>query len=107
MRCARVPDREREHAVQRVDAFLAAIGVELQDDFRVALRLERVALGDQLLPDLPVVVDLAVEDDPQGAADVGHRLVAAAEVDDAQAAMAEADVVRGPRAPNRRDRDTA
>ena len=36
-----------------------------------------------------VVVDLAVEDDPERAGLVGHRLVAALDVDDAQTPMAQ------------------
>src|SRR5689334_3115567 len=39
-----------------------------------------------------VVVDLAVEDQPQSLVLVGHRLIAGEQVDDAQATEAEADV---------------
>ena len=48
--------------------------------------------GKQLLAELEVIVDLAVEDDGEAAVRARHRLLAAANVDDRQAAMAEADL---------------
>ena len=46
-----------------------------------------MAAGFQLRPDVGVVVDLAVEDDPHGVAFVGDRLVTGGEVDDAEPAV--------------------
>ena len=43
----------------------------------------------QLGPKLDVVEDLAVERDPQRAVLVGHRLMAAADIDDAESGVAE------------------
>ena len=55
--------------------------------------LQRVAAGEQLLAQLGVVVDLAVEDDDDGAVLVGHRLRAAGDVEDREPPVAEADAV--------------
>ena len=44
-------------------------------------------------PELPVVVDLAVEDDPDRSVLVRHRLLAVLEIDDAQPPHAEADAL--------------
>src|SRR5690606_17757081 len=52
-----------------------------------------VAPPDQPVPELAVVVDLAVEDDRDGAVFVGDGLAAAAQVDDAEPPHAEADAV--------------
>ena len=50
---------------------------------------EMVAARLEIAAQLAMVVDLAVEDDPDRAVFVGHRLVAAGAIDDRQTAMAE------------------
>ena len=54
---------------------------------------KRVPAPLEIAPQLLVVVDLAVEDDPDRAVLVRDRLVAAVEIDDAEAAHAERDAV--------------
>ena len=85
-----IPDREREHALQPLDASLAFLFVEVQDRFGVAARAVAVPAPLEIRPQLRVVVDLAVEDDPHRLVFVGHRLVAAGHIDDRQAPVAEA-----------------
>ncbi len=86
-----VPDRQREHAVELVDRAIAELLEEMHDDFGVGVRSELVAARDQALPDLAIVVDLAVEDQLHGAVLVADRLVGGgAQIDDAEAAEAEA-----------------
>ena len=63
----------------------------MDDDLAVAAGAEGVAGGLELGAQLAVVVDLAVVDEPDGLVLVGDGLVAAGAVDDAQAAVAEAD----------------
>ena len=63
----------------------------MQDGLGVAVRAQHVAAGDQPLTQLPVVVDLAVEDDDLGAIFVEDRLLAAAQIDDAETSHAESD----------------
>jgi hypothetical protein len=88
---AAVPDGEGEHAAQVVDAALPMLVVQVHDDFRVAARGEHVTAGLELGAVLGVVVDLSVEDDLQRTVRVGHGLVSRGEVDDAEAAVREAD----------------
>ena len=71
----RVPDAEREHAVERVDGLVAALFEEVHDDFGVGVRAEDVALVDERLPQLAVVVDLAVEDELDRSVLVADRLI--------------------------------
>ena len=84
-----VPQREREHAAEFLEAFDAPLLVRPQRDLGVRGGAEPAAtkLGSQL----DVVVDLAVVGDPAAVA-VGHGLVAGREVDDGQAAVRETDV---------------
>ena len=61
---ARVPDREGEVAVEPRDAIRPHLFVEADDDLGVGMRAEADALRDQLVAQLDVVEDLAVEGDP-------------------------------------------
>src|SRR5688572_9880579 len=63
----------------------------MDDRLRVAVGLEDVAGAFEVAAQLPVVVDLAVEDDPDRAVLVRDRLLAAFEIDDAEAPHAERD----------------
>ena len=84
-----IGDREREHAVEALDAGVAVLLVGVDDGFGVGLGAERWPRASQVAAQLAVVVDLAVEDDPDRAVLVGHRLLAAGAVDDGQAPVAE------------------
>ena len=79
-----VPDRERPLAIQPPDAILPLLFKQVQDDFRIRARGKNVALGKQLRAKLYIVEDLAVKGDPEGAILVGHRLLSARDIDDAQ-----------------------
>ena len=52
-----------------------------------------MAAGDESAGEIRKVVDFTIENDDDGAVLVEHRLLSAAEVDDAQPAMSKADVV--------------
>ena len=86
-----VPEREREHAAESIDGRVAPLLVCVHDDFGVCVRAEAMAARHEIRAHVGEVVDLAVEDHPDRAVLVGDRLVAGREVDDAQAAEAEAD----------------
>src|SRR5689334_25238842 len=63
----------------------------MQDRFGVAARRVAVALRLEDGAKRRMVVNFAVVSDPQRAVFVGHRLMAAGEIDDREAAVAEAD----------------
>ena len=46
----------------------------------------------ELLAELEVIVDLAIEDDGEAAVFAGHRLLPAADIDDRKAAMSQTDL---------------
>ena len=85
---ARVPDRQREHAVQRVDQLGAALLPQVDQDLGVAPAAQPVPAGQQPLAQGLEVVDLPVEGDPHRAVLVGQRLGGRRrEVDHAQPAV--------------------
>jgi len=78
-----VPDHEREHAAQAGEHLLAPVVVAGGDHLAVTLGGEGGAVvAGQLLTQLDVVVDLAVEGQQVAPARVGQRLVAERHVDD-------------------------
>jgi len=83
--CLRVPDCNCEHAAESTHVLRAVALVEMEMDFGVAMRSERVALTLELTPQLRIVVDLAVLDDDARSVLARDRLVAARKVDDREA----------------------
>lgn len=82
-----VIDGESPHAHEALHTSWAPLHKRLEQDFGVATCVERVAEGLQLLPDLDVVVDLAIE--YQHELTLNKRLVGAfTEVDYAQSIVA-------------------
>ena len=76
----------RRRSTQRAPSLL----VEVDDRLGVAVGRKTWPRALEVAPQLAVVVDLAVEDDPDGAVLVGDRLMAAFEVDDAEPAHRQA-----------------
>src|SRR6266516_231637 len=68
--------------------------VEMENGFGVALGRERVSAGQEPAAELPVVVDLPVEDDDLRAILVEDRLAPARQIDDAEPPHPEADGAR-------------
>src|SRR5213594_3486271 len=85
----RVPQRDREHPAQSGDAVRAHLLVEVDDGLRITPRPKAMPAGDQVAPQVMVIVDLPIEDDLNGAILVGDRLLPAGDVDDRQPAHAE------------------
>ena len=86
-----VPDGEGEHAPEELQAADPVFLVEMEDHFRVGAGAEPVAASHQVGPEVLEIVDLPVEDDPDRAVLVRHRLVAGgAEIDDAEAPVRKA-----------------
>src|SRR5688572_18311564 len=86
-----IPQGDRELPVEIVDEVQPALFIEMHDRFGVAVRAKRVAAFYEVLTQLDVVEDLAVERDPDRAVFVAQRLLARAQVDDGQAAMTQPD----------------
>ena len=79
-----VPDGKGEHSVESFHARRAPLLEGVHDGLGVAAGAEPVAPGLQLAAQIGVIVDLAVVDQLDGAVLVGHRLVAAGGIHDAQ-----------------------
>jgi hypothetical protein len=88
---AAVPEGEREHPAERVDAVPALLAVERQDDLGVTLRVKAVPLPDQGGPQLAEIVDLAVQDDGEPTVVAHDRLLPRREIDDGEPAVGEPD----------------
>ena len=91
-RIARVVDADGEHAVEPLHAIDAPLLVGVQQHFGVGVVRAPLVFAErlQLLPDLRVVVDLAVEGQGDGAGGVQHRLGRGVrQIDDRQPPMAE------------------
>jgi hypothetical protein len=91
-----VPDRAGEHAVQPAEQPVLPLLPAMHQNLGVrVVRRKDMAGGLELLSELAVIVDLAVEDDPYGAVLVAHRLVARDKIDDRKSAEAQCYVGRG------------
>jgi hypothetical protein len=86
---APVPQSKREHALQVLEHAHAVLPVGVKQRLGVAVGAERMAARLQLAPQRGEVVDLAVEHAREVAVGRAHRLRAAGEVDDRQAAETE------------------
>ncbi len=84
---ASVPDGEREHPAEQLQALGPMFLVGVENCFRVGTRAIAMAGALQRRPQLRMVVDLAVVNDRQRPGFVQHGLVAAGYIHDAQPAM--------------------
>ena len=85
----RVPQRDREHAVEPLDEARPVLLVQVRDHRRVAAAAHLVTLLREVGAELREVVQLAVEDGDDVALLVRHRLVAELRVEHLQPLMAE------------------
>ena len=90
----RVPDREGEHAAQLREHRRIEFAIGMQQHLGVAVGAKARAARDELVAQLPEVVDLAIEDDGERAVLGRHRLVAQRQVDHREPAEAEAEAAR-------------
>ena len=87
-----IPEREGEHAAKSADRIKIPGPVGLDENLGVRGRAEAMAKRQELFTELDVVVDLAIEGDGKSAVLARHRLMPAANIDDREAAMAQADL---------------
>src|SRR5213593_2964647 len=81
-----IPQREREHPPQPRDAGPSMLLVQMHDHFGIGLGPEAMPFRGEFLPQLAVVVDLAVADHDDRPVLIRHRLAAARHVDNAETA---------------------
>src|SRR5207249_11444963 len=79
-----VPEREREHAAQMLDASLAVILVQMHQDFGIAFCLKPVPLRDESMTQFLEIVDLSVHHDADRSALVPDRLASPSHINDPQ-----------------------
>ena len=89
----RVPDREREHAAEAMHAVVSPLLVGVNDGLGVGASAIDVAGRLEPGAQVRVVVDLAIEGDPDGAGFVRQRLLSAGQVDNAESAVTEGGVI--------------
>ena len=89
-----IPDREREHPSQAVDAGGPELFVRMHDRFSVAGCAELVPALLQLVLQVAIVVDLAVEDDPDPPIFIAERLMSAGQIDNREATKPERGLLR-------------
>ena len=73
----------QDSSSEAVDAPVAVFFVQMDDRFGVGIGGKPMAFGDQLGPQLTIVVDFSVEGDPYGAVFVADRLPARGKVNNA------------------------
>ena len=91
---ASIPQGDAEHPAEVRERVLAPLLISVHDRLGIGIGVELVPVRGELRAQLAVVVNLPVEDHPDGSVFVANRLVAAGEVDDAQAAHAERRAIR-------------
>ena len=84
-----VPDYEGEHAPDALQQIDAPLLIAMEQHLGVAFGGEGVARGDQFVAQRLVIVDFAVEGDDQRTVLIVDRLLASAQIDDAQATMSQ------------------
>ena len=87
-----IPDGDREHAAQVVNEVHALVFVEVDEHLGIRLGAKTVSSRQQAVTQLPIVVDFAVERDPDPAVLVRERLLSGRQTDDAEAAVTETDL---------------
>jgi len=80
----RVPDGEGEHAAQIANSIVTVFFVQVDDGFGIGVGAVAVAARLQAWAQRGVIVDFAVEDDPNCAVFVAERLVPAGDVNNTE-----------------------
>ena len=81
-----VPDGKCEHPSEVMDTVFAILFIQMQDRFRVTATGITMASLFQLWAEIGIVVDFTVEDDPDCAVFIRHRLMPTCDIHDAEPA---------------------
>src|SRR5512136_1441938 len=79
--CVAIPDGKGEHAAQMLHTVRAVLLEKVNDGLGIAMRAVAVAARDELLAQGKMVINFAVEYDPERAVFVRNRLMSAGNVD--------------------------
>jgi len=90
---ALIPNRKCEHPAKSLDASLALFFIEMNNGLSITARGKHVTAFDQRMAQLPVIVNFAVEYDPDRPVLIGHGLATGREIDNRKPAHAERHVV--------------
>ena len=88
---AGVPDGEGEHAVESGETVGPVFGPSLEKNFRIGLCAEGGSAGFEIAAEFEVVIYLSIKNDVPASICGGHGLGSAGEIENAEAAVAEAD----------------
>src|SRR5206468_2256191 len=95
-----IPDADGKHSFEMRKEIRSPFGVTVDDDLGVGVvRPELITLALELLPQLNVVVDLAVENDLNESIRRRHRLLAVHDIEYREAILGESHAVCKPFAP--------
>src|SRR5690349_4577317 len=87
---ALVVQGDGKHAAKFLNALCAQFLIEMNDNFGIAVGIETVPTLFEVIPQFRKVVDLAVENNPDGLVFVMNGLMTTGKIDDAETAHAEA-----------------
>src|SRR3954463_6465169 len=88
-----VPDRQGEHAPQISGTISSPLVVSMNDGLGITVGIKAMAAALEVLPELAIVINFAVVDNPGGAISVVNRLLTALQIDDGQTAHGQAHAV--------------
>ena len=86
-----IPNGQTEHAIETIEDPGAPFFVAVNDNLSVAICFELMAFALQLASELFKIVNLAVEDYPNGFFCIRHRLMPTGEINDRQPPEAQTD----------------
>ena len=87
-----IPDGDGELTIEVLKALRTVLLIQMQNHLGIGPGPELMPPGLESGAEFDVIEHLAIEDDPQGFVLVGDRLLTRAEIDDAQARVAQGDV---------------
>ena len=88
---AGVPDGEGKHAIEPGETVGPVFRPSLEKNFRIRLGAEGGSAGFEIATEFEVVVNLSIKNDVPATIGGGHGLGSAGEIENAEAAVAEAD----------------
>src|SRR5256885_15355509 len=88
-----IPDCKSKHPTQILDTILAILLIRMNEDFGIGGGIDFMALGNQVLADRHIIIDLPVQYDPDDLIFIVDRLVTGLEIDDTQPPHAECHMV--------------